>query len=72
MMNFRKGGHFMPDYKEMYVKLFQSQTMAIGMMQEVQRETEAMFIEVEPANIRLLDFKRKDEGVNDAKGAEDE
>ena len=62
----------MPDYKEMYVKLFQSQTMAIGMMQEVQRETEAMFIEAEPANIRLLDFKRKDEGVNDAKGAEDE
>ena len=44
----------MPDYKEMYAKLFRSQTKAINILQEAQKETEDMYIEAEPPSIVLL------------------
>jgi hypothetical protein len=44
----------MPDYKAMYVKLFQSQTKAIGILQDAQKETENMYIEAESPDIRVL------------------
>lgn len=44
----------MPDYKAMYVRLFQSQTKAIHLLQEAQQATEDMFIEAKEPDIRLL------------------
>ena len=44
----------MPDYKAMYIKLFQSQTKAIQLLQSAQQETEDMYIEAEPPEIRLI------------------
>ena len=53
----------MVDYKEMYAKLFRSQTRAIHILQEAQQETEGMFIEAEPANIILL--KKPEDDANE-------
>jgi len=44
----------MPDYKALYVRLFQSQTQAIRILQDAQFETEEMYISSEPADMRLL------------------
>lgn len=44
----------MPDYKNMYLKLFRSQTEAIALLQKAQQETEEMYISSEPVNIRIL------------------
>lgn len=44
----------MPDYKEMYVKLFQSQTKAISILQEAQKETEGIYIDAEPPKMVVL------------------
>lgn len=53
----------MADYKEMYAKLFRSQTKAIHILQEAQQQTEDMFIEAEPTNLRLL--KREEDKTDD-------
>jgi hypothetical protein len=58
-----KGGCQMADYKEMYAKLFRSQTKAIHILQEAQQQTEDMFIEAEPTNLRLL--KREEDKTDD-------
>ena len=44
-LSYHKEGDLMPDYKQMYTKLFQSQTQAISILQEAQRDTEEMYIE---------------------------
>ena len=44
----------MPDFKAMYVELFQSQTKAISILQKAQQTTEDMYIESEPAGITLF------------------
>ena len=54
----------MADYKEMYLKLFRSQTKAITILQEAQSETENMYIEAEPPSLTVLqtpDTPKKDE-----------
>lgn len=45
----------MPNYQEMYAALFQRVTAVINELQEVQQQTEEMYISSEPANIRLFD-----------------
>lgn len=47
----------MPDYAEMYKRLFRSQTKAIDILQQAQRDTEDMYIESETPNIRVLERK---------------
>jgi hypothetical protein len=44
----------MPDFKEMYLKLFRSQTTAINILKEAQKETEEMYIEAEPPKLTLF------------------
>lgn len=44
----------MPDYKEMYLNLFRAQTRAITILQEAQQLTEEIYIQSEPADIRLI------------------
>ena len=61
----------MPDYKEMYVKLFQSQTRAINMLQEAQKETEGMYIDSDPPDFRLLPFTPKDNIMDSDDSTED-
>lgn len=51
----------MPDYKDMYLKLFRSQTEAIALLQKAQQETEEMYISAEPADIRILPTADKDD-----------
>lgn len=48
----------MPNYQEMYAALFQRVTAVINELQEVQQQTEEMYISSEPANIRLFDKER--------------
>lgn len=50
----------MPDYKAMYIKLFQSQTKAIQILQSAQQDTENMYIEAEPPEIRLINPQEDD------------
>ena len=45
----------MPDYKKMYTLLFQSQTKAINILQEAQKETESMYVDADPPDIRLFE-----------------
>jgi len=44
----------MANYKQMYIKLFQSQTKAIQLLQEAQQVTEDMYIESEPVATSLF------------------
>ena len=50
----------MPDYKEMYQKLFRSMTKAITILQEAQQATEEMYISSAPADIRVIDTDKKE------------
>ena len=45
----------MPDYKKMYTLLFQSQTKAINILQEAQKETEGMYVDADPPDIQLFE-----------------
>ena len=56
----------MPDYKAMYIKLFQSQTKAIQLLQSAQQETEEMYIASEPTDIEIL-FPESHEDNTDGK-----
>lgn len=49
------------DYKEMYYKLFRLITQAILILQEAQKETEAMFIDSDATEIKILRQKAKDD-----------
>lgn len=42
----------MPDYREMYITLFQSVTRAITILQEAQKQTEAMYLAEEAAILK--------------------
>lgn len=60
----------MPDFRKMYFALFRSQTIAIGILQEAQKSTEEMYIEVEPPDIKLLNLQ-KDEDSQETPGEDD-
>jgi len=45
----------MPDYREMYLRLFRACTKALDELQIAQLETEKMFIEAEEVRLELLD-----------------
>ena len=49
----------MPDYAAMYKRLFNSQTDAITLLQEAQRETEEMFITAPDPDIRVFEPKKE-------------
>ena len=55
----------MPDYAKLYATLFRSQTKAINILVEAQQETENMYIESEPPDIRVLHTER--DGKDDEK-----
>lgn len=57
----------MPDYKEMYQKLFCSMTKAIAILQEAQQVTEEMYISAEPADIRVLGTVQTEDSTPDDK-----
>jgi len=44
----------MPDYKEMYLKLFRSCTQAIDLLQAAQRESEERYMSQEETELKLL------------------
>ena len=44
----------MPDYAKMYRKLFNAQSDAIALLQQVQQETEEMYISAPEPDIRAL------------------
>jgi len=50
----------MPDYPEMYKKLFRAQTKAIQILQEAQQETEEMYISAPEPGITVLRPKKPD------------
>ncbi|MCP1109711.1 hypothetical protein [Ohessyouella blattaphilus] len=49
----------MPDYAAMYKKLFNSQTDAIALLQQAQRETEEMYVSAPDPDIRVLEPKKE-------------
>ncbi len=48
----------MPDYAKMYRRLFNSQTDAITILQQAQRETEEMYVGVPGPDVRVLEPKQ--------------
>lgn len=48
----------MPDFAAMYKKLFNSQTDAIAILQQAQRDTEEMFMSSPDSDIRVLEPKK--------------
>lgn len=44
----------MPDYAEMYKTLFQSQTKAIEILQEAQKQTEEMYVLSPEPDIKIF------------------
>ena len=45
----------MPDYKEMYITLFQAMTRAIATLQEAQKQTEELYLGEEPVKpVKLI------------------
>lgn len=54
-------GLFMADYQAMYTVLFRRVTAAIEELQDVQRQTEEMYISSTSTNIRLIDTDKKDD-----------
>lgn len=55
----------MPDYAEMYKKLFRSQTKAIQILQEAQQETEELYISDEGPGLIVLQPQEEDDNPND-------
>lgn len=51
----------MADYQAMYNVLFRRVTAAIEELQDVQRQTEEMYISSTSTNIRLIDTDKKDD-----------
>jgi len=51
----------MLDYAEMYKRLFQSQTLAIQILQKAQQDTEEMYLSAEPSEIKVLDTKKQED-----------
>lgn len=47
----------MADYREMYRKLFQATTKAIGLLQVAQQETEELYISSDDIELHLLNEK---------------
>ena len=47
----------MPDYAAMYRRLFQSQTVAIQILQKAQQDTEAMYMDASKTDIPLAERK---------------
>ena len=45
----------MPDFQEMYYTLFRRVTAVINDLQEVQRQTEEMYVSAEPPELIVLD-----------------
>jgi len=60
----------MPDYAAMYKKLFQSQTKAIDILQEAQRDTEEMYISAPAPELRVLEPQKPEDGGPDKDGRE--
>ena len=53
----------MPDYREMYLKLFRACTRALDELQKAQLETEKMFIEAGETELELLKQPEKPENA---------
>lgn len=50
----------MPDYKEMYIALFQAMTRAIATLQEAQKQTEELYLGEEAVKLILLRASKPD------------
>lgn len=51
----------MPDYKEMYFKLFNKVTDVIGELQQIQRETEELYISSSEPDVTMLKPQQDDD-----------
>ena len=51
----------MPDYAAMYKKLFNSQTDAIALLQQAQKETEEMYVSAPDPDVRVLEQRKEQE-----------
>lgn len=58
----------MPDYQKMYHRLFNSQTDAITILQQAQRDTENMYIEAPEPELRVLEPQKPEDGGPDKDG----
>jgi hypothetical protein len=58
----------MPDYAEMYKKLFRSQTKAIQILQQAQQETEELYISDEGPDLIVLQPQESEDNSNEEDG----
>ena len=52
----------MPDYKEMYVRLFQASERAINILTSAQRECEELYISAPEVQIKVLEPEKEKKG----------
>ena len=50
----------MPDYKEMYLKLFRASEAAVNILVEAQRECEEMYVNAPEPDIRVISINGKE------------
>ena len=50
----------MPDYRQMYLKLFRSCTQVIDALRDAQLETEEIYIASEDAKLELMEKQKTD------------
>lgn len=57
----------MPDYKEMYLKIFRASEQAVNILITAQRECEELIISLPESEVRTISLSREDK-----KGADEE
>ena len=50
----------MPDYKEMYLKLFRASEAAVNILVEAQRECEEMYVNAPEPDIKVISLNGKE------------
>jgi len=53
---------FMPDYKELYFKMFHASEQAINILIKAQQECEELYISAPPAEIQIMGSKKGADG----------
>jgi hypothetical protein len=58
------GGDHMPDYKEMYLKLFRATEEAANILIKAQKECEEMYIGSPEPELKVISILPKDSGMD--------
>lgn len=55
----------MPDYKEMYLRIFRASEQAISILIEAQRECEELYISSPEPELQIIELPENEKGVDE-------